>query len=40
MPYLPYRAKGPLIKTQRIILPWFVGIQDNYNNLEVIKGGT
>ena len=40
MPYLPYRVKGPLTRTQRIILLWFVGIQDDYNNLKVTKGGT
>ena len=40
MPYLPYRAKGPLTGTRQIILLWFIRIQDNYNNLEVTKGGT
>ena len=40
MPYLPYGAKGPLTGTRRIILLWFIRIQDNYNNLEVTKGGT
>ena len=40
MPYLPYRAKGPLTGTRRIILLQFISIQDNYNNLKVTKGGT
>ena len=40
MPYLPYGAKGPLTRTQQIMLLWFIGIQDNYNNLKVIEGGT
>ena len=40
MPYLPYRVKGPLTKTQQIILLQFISIQDNYNNLKVTKGGT
>ena len=40
MPYLPYRAKGPLTKTQQTMLPQFIGIQDNYNNLKVIEGET
>ena len=40
MPHLPYGVKGPLTGTRRIILPWFIRIQDNYNNLEVTKGGT
>ena len=39
MSYLPHGAKGPLTGTQRIMLPQFVGIQDNYDNLEVIEGG-
>ena len=40
MPYLPYRVKGPLTGTRRIILLQFIGIQDNYNNLKVTEGGT
>ena len=40
MPYLPYRAKGLLTRTQQIILLQFIGIQDDYNNLKVIEGGT
>ena len=40
MPYLPYGAKGPLTGTQRIMLLQFIGIQDDYNNLKVTKGGT
>ena len=40
MPYLPYRVKGPLTKTQRTILLQFISIQDDYNNLKVTKGGT
>ena len=40
IPYLLYRAKGLLIETQQIIVLWFIGIQDDYNNLKVIKGGT
>ena len=40
MPHLPYRAKGPLTRTQRTILPQFIGVQDNYNNLKVTEGET
>ena len=40
MPYLLYRVKGPLTGTWRIILLQFIGIQDNYNNLKAIEGGT
>ena len=40
MPYLPYRVKGPLTRTQRTILLQLVSIQDDYNNLKVTKGGT
>ena len=40
MPYLPYRAKGPLTGTQQTMLLQFIGVQDNYNNLKVTKGGT
>ena len=40
MPYLPYKAKGPLTGTQQTMLLWFISIQDNYNNLKVTKGGT
>ena len=40
IPYLPYRAKGPLTRTQQITLPQFISIQDDYNNLKVTKGGT
>ena len=40
MPYLPYRAKGPLTRTQQTILLQFIGIQGDYNNLKVIEGGT
>jgi len=40
MLYLFYKAKGPSIGTRRIMLPWFISIQDDYNNLEVTKGGT
>ena len=40
MPYFPYRAKGPLTRTQQTILLWFISIQDNYNNLKVTEGET
>ena len=40
MPYLPHRVKGPLTGIWRTILLQFIGIQDNYNNLKVTKGGT
>ena len=40
MPYLSYGAKGPLTGTQQTMLLQFVGIQDDYNNLKVTKGGT
>ena len=40
MPYLPYGAKGPLTRIQQIILLRFISVQDNYNNLKVIEGGT
>ena len=40
MPHLPHGAKGPSTRTRRTILPWFVGIQNDYDNLKVTKGGT
>ena len=40
MPYLFYRGKGPLTRTRRIMLLQFVSVQNNYNNLKVIEGGT
>ena len=40
MPYLPYGAKGPLTGTRQIMLPQFIKIQNNYNNLKVTKGRT
>lgn len=40
MPHLPHGAKGPLTGTRRIMLPWFVGVQDDHDNLEVTEGGT
>ena len=40
IPYLPYRVKGSLTGTWRIMLLQFVSIQDNYNNLKVTEGGT
>ena len=40
MPHLPYKVKGPLTGTWQIMLLWFIGIQDDYNNLKVTEGGT
>jgi len=40
MPHFPYRAKGPLTGTQQTMLLWFIGIQDNYDNLKIIERGT
>ena len=34
------QSKGPLTRTQQTMLLWFIGIQDDYNNLKVTKGGT
>jgi len=40
MPHLPHGAKGPSTGTRRTMLPWFVGVQDDHDNLEVTEGGT
>jgi hypothetical protein len=40
LPYIPHSADSPTASTRRTMLPWFVGLQDNREALEVIKGGT
>ena len=38
--YLPYSTDSPAIKVCRTILSWFVDIQEDSKNLEVIEGGS
>ena len=40
LPSIPHGATGPTTKLRRTMLPWFVGVQDDENSLEVIEGGT
>jgi hypothetical protein len=40
MPHIPHGADGPSVGTRRTMLPWFVGVQDDCETLEVIEGGT
>lgn len=39
-PHLPHGADGPSTGTRRTMLPWFVGVQDDHETLEVLEGGT
>lgn len=40
LPHLPHGADGPSAGVRRTMLPWFVGVQDDMESLEVIEGGT
>jgi hypothetical protein len=40
LPHIPHGADGPTVSTRRTMLPWFVGLQDDGEALEVIEGGT
>ena len=40
IPHLPHGATGPATRVRRTMFPWFVGIQDDNESLEVIEGGT
>ena len=40
VPQLPHGADGPATTTRRTMLPWFVGLQEDLESLEVIEGGT
>lgn len=39
LPQIPHGA-GPSTGTRRTMLPWFVGVQDDLESLEVVEGGT
>jgi hypothetical protein len=40
LPQLPHGADGPSTGVRRTMLPWFVGLQDDLETLEVVEGGT
>jgi hypothetical protein len=40
LPHIPHGANGPSSGTRRTMLPWFVGVQDDLESLEVIEGGS
>jgi hypothetical protein len=40
MPHIPHGQDGPATKVRRTMLPWFVGLQDDLESLEVLEGGT
>lgn len=39
-PTLPHGADGPATGTRRTMLPWFVGVMDDCESLEITDGGT
>ena len=40
MPTLPHGADGPTTGTRRTMLPWYVGVRDDCESLEIVDGGT
>ena len=40
MPQILHGANGPTKEPRRTILPWFVGVQDDLETLEVLEAGT
>ena len=40
LPHIPHGSDGPCARTRRTMLPWFVGVQEDHEALEVIDGGT
>ncbi len=40
VPHLPHGSTGPATTTRRTMLPWYVGVQDDEETLEVPEGGT
>ena len=40
LPHIPHGSDGPSPGMRRTMLPWFVGVQDDDETLEVIEGGT
>ena len=40
MPHLPHGSHGPATATRRTFLPWYIGIQDDHEQLEVNEAGT
>ncbi|KAK2795510.1 hypothetical protein FQN52_005277 [Onygenales sp. PD_12] len=40
MPHIPHGSTGPSTIERRTMLPWYVGIQDDGETLEVPEGGT
>jgi hypothetical protein len=39
-PQLPHGSTGPATQVRRTMLPWFVGIQDDHEEREIVEGGT
>jgi len=40
LPHLPHGSDGPSTGIRRTMLPWFVGVQDDQETLDVVEGGT
>lgn len=40
LPHIPHGADGPSTGTRRTMLPWFVGVQEDLESLEVAEGGS
>lgn len=40
LPHLPHGAQGPSSCTRRTMLPWFVAVQDDHEQLETVEAGT
>ena len=40
LPHLPHGACGPATGIRRTMLPWFCGLQDDLETLEVVESGT
>jgi hypothetical protein len=40
LPHLPHGACGPAKGVRRTMLPWFCGLQNDLETLEVVEGGT
>jgi hypothetical protein len=39
-PYLPHGAKGLAVRARRTMLPWFIGLQQDLETLEIVEGGS
>jgi hypothetical protein len=40
VPHLPHGADGTTSDVRRTMFPWYVGVQDDHETLDVIEGGT